>query len=162
MQAPTCAARFTNDMSKSDWTWHKLWIFSTINLKYKYFHNSVDWSSFYLQVHIPSWLAKILRFTFFRLPENAFVNISNCRAPCRTAPISFLRKHLSPICHEKLWEKGPTVLYGRRYYALAPLENHVVVYAPSIFGRKWGLKDNILNLTKRIVWQNSSVDWGVV
>ena len=27
--------------------------------------------------------------------------------PCRTAP-----KKLSPICHEKLLEKGPSILYG--------------------------------------------------
>ena len=34
-------------MSRSGWTWHNLWNFLlTINFKYKYFHNSVDWSGF--------------------------------------------------------------------------------------------------------------------
>ena len=42
---------------------------------------------------------------------------------------------LSSICQKKLLEKGPSILYGG-HYALAPLENHVGVYAPSIFAKK--------------------------
>ena len=45
--------------------------FLTINFKNKYFQNSVDWSGLYLQVYIPLRLANILRFTVFRLLENA-------------------------------------------------------------------------------------------
>ena len=42
------------------------------------------------------------------------------------------------------------MFFGGRHYALAPLENHVGVYAPSIFARKCGLNlVNILNLAKR-------------
>ena len=36
-------------------------------LKCKYFNNSVDRSGLYLHVYILSWLAKILKFTVFRL-----------------------------------------------------------------------------------------------
>ena len=39
---------------------------------------------------------------------------------------------LSFICQKKLLEKGPY----RGQYALAPLENHVGIYIPSIFARK--------------------------
>ena len=56
-------------------TWRNIWKLLTINFKYKYFHNSVDWSGLYLQVSIPSWLTKILRFTVFTLLENAFVKL---------------------------------------------------------------------------------------
>ena len=38
-----CAINFTNNTSRSDWTWHNLRNFLlTITFKYKYFHNSVD------------------------------------------------------------------------------------------------------------------------
>ena len=50
-------------------------------------------------------------------------------------PSPILPNKLSPIiCHKKLLEKGPSIFYGERY-ALAPLEHHVRVYAPSIFAR---------------------------
>ena len=43
-------------------------------------------------------------------------------------------------------------------YVLAPLESEVGVYAPSIFARKFRVRlVNIMNLTKKIVWQNRSV-----
>ena len=42
----------------------------TINLEDESFHNSIEWSGFYLQVNIPPWLGKYLVFI---LPENAFV-----------------------------------------------------------------------------------------
>ena len=41
-----------------------------------YFHNFDDWSEAYLQMYIPSSLAKFLRLTGFRLLENAFVKLS--------------------------------------------------------------------------------------
>ena len=54
------------------------------------------------------------------------------------------------------------MFFGGRHYDLAPLENHVGVYAPSIFASKHRLKlDNILNLAKSIVCQNRSVGWGI-
>ena len=57
------------------------------------------------------------------------------------------KKKLSLIYHEKLVKKGPSILFGGRHYALAPVENHVGVCAPSIFVRKCGLKlVNILTL----------------
>ena len=55
-QYPICAVNFTNNISKSDWTWHSLWKLVTVNFRNKYFLNSVDWSGLYLQVYIPSWL----------------------------------------------------------------------------------------------------------
>ena len=64
----------------------------------------------------------------------------------------FSQENLSPICHEKLSEKDLSILYGMRHYALAPLENHVGLYDPSIFARKSRLKlANILNVLKRIL-----------
>ena len=75
MQYPICAVNSTNKISSSSWPWHKLWKRLTINFRNKYFRNSVDWSGHYLQVYIPSWLVKILRFTVFRLLENAFVKL---------------------------------------------------------------------------------------
>ena len=61
----------------------------------------------------------------------------------------------------KTFRKRFFVLY-RGHYALAPLENTVGVYAPSIFAQKCRLKlVNILNLAKTIVWQNRSMGWGI-
>ena len=38
-----------------NWEFNYLWNFLiTINLKDKYFHNSIDWSGLLLQVYIPS------------------------------------------------------------------------------------------------------------
>ena len=71
----------------SDWTWHNLWSLLAINFKYKYFHNSVGWSGLYLQVYIPSWLAKMLKFTVFRLLESAFGKL---RCPCNDLIINIL------------------------------------------------------------------------
>ena len=78
--------------------------------------------------------------------------------PCRTFP-----QHLTPICNEKLLQKSPSMFFGGRHCALAPMENPAGVYALSIFATKCGLKlVNILNLVKRIVWQNRSVGWGII
>ena len=91
IQYPICAINFTNKISRSSWPWHNLWKLLTFSFKNKYFHNSVDWSGFYLQVYIPSWLAKILRFIVFRLLENAFARLPCLyhdliiNAPCKTA-----------------------------------------------------------------------------
>ena len=71
--------------------------------------------------------------------------------PCRTAP-----NKLSPICHEKLLEKDPSILYGGNY-ALAQLENHVGVYIASKFAE---IQTRIWQ--KNIVWQSSSVGWGII
>ena len=46
----------------------------TIKLKDKYFHNSIDWSGFYLELHILTW--ENFTFTMFRLLKNAFVTLS--------------------------------------------------------------------------------------
>ena len=128
-------------MSRSGWTWHNLWNFLlTINFKYKYFHNSVDWSGLYLQVYIPSWLPKELKlYTVFRLLKNAFVELPH---PWHDLIIN---PHV---------EQPPP--------PHAPLASYVGVHAPSIFARKCRLKlANILNLAKRIVWPNRSVGWGI-
>ena len=92
MQSPIFAANFTNNMSRSGWTWYNLWNLLINNFKYKYFHNSVDWSGLYLQVYIPSWLPKNSRlYTVFRLLQNAFMKLPHpwhdliINPPCRTA-----------------------------------------------------------------------------
>ena len=73
----------------------------------------------------------------------------------------FSSQNLSPIFHEKPLEKGPSILYGG-HYALAPLENNMRVYVPSIFAQNCTLKlVKILNLAKKIVWQKRSVGWGI-
>ena len=100
MQYPICAANFTNNISRSSWPRHNLWKLLTIIFKDKYFHNPIDWSGIFLQVHIPSWLAKIFRFTVFRLLENAFARLP-CpyheliiNRPRRTVPQKIYPKHL--------------------------------------------------------------------
>ena len=44
-------------------------------LNNKYFHNSIDWPVLFLQDYIPPKFGKMFRFTIFRLPETAFVNL---------------------------------------------------------------------------------------
>ena len=152
---------FTNNMSKPDWTWKNLWNFLlTINSNHKYFNNSVDLSGLYLQVYIPSCFQKNSRlYTVFRLLGNAFVKLSHpwkdliINSPCRKAP-----KICPPSVMKSIYKKVPPCFGGNMHYALAPLKNHVGVYASSIFARKCGLKlVNILILAKRTVWQNRSV-----
>ena len=46
-------------------------------------------------------------------------------SPCRADPNKFAEKYLPSFCHENLSEKGPSILYEGKYYALAPLKNHV-------------------------------------
>ena len=58
----TYPVNFTNNMSRSGWTWRNIWNLLTINFKYKYLHNTVNWSGLYLQVYIPSWLTNVSRF----------------------------------------------------------------------------------------------------
>ena len=58
---------------EGNWTWHNRWDRLNSNLKDKSFLNSLDWSGLYLQVHIPTWLRKKIRFTVSRLLENTFV-----------------------------------------------------------------------------------------
>ena len=153
-----CAVNFANKISRSSRTWHSLCKLLTINFRNKFFHSYVDWSGLCCQVYIPSWLAKVLRLTVFRLLENAFVKLPCLyhdliiNPPCRTVP-QFAQNNLSPICHEEL----PSIPYGARHYPLAPLKNHVGVY-PSIFARKSRIKlANTLNLVKRILRQNKPV-----
>ena len=70
------AFNFPNNISRWGWTWHNLWNIVTVNLKEWFFHNSINWSRFYLQVYNSRLLGKIFRFTVFRLLGNAFVNLS--------------------------------------------------------------------------------------
>ena len=42
-QPPISGANFSNNISVSHITWHDLWNHLTINLKDKYFHNSIEW-----------------------------------------------------------------------------------------------------------------------
>ena len=130
MQSPICTVNITNK-SRSGWTRHNLWNLLTINFKNKYFHNFGqgfickcislhDWKN-------EKWLLKNL---FVKLPHPWHELIINppCRTP-PTRPIPIPNK-LSPI-----WQKGPSILYGG-HYPLAPLENHVGIYAPSVFAWK--------------------------
>ena len=166
MQYLICTANFTNKISRSSWTWHNLWKLLTINFRNKYFHNSVDWSGLnifiFKCISLHEW--QVLRFTVFRLLENAFVKLPSSyhdliiNLPCRAIPNKFAQNNLSPICHKK----HLSILYPPRHYALAPLENHVGVH-PSIFARKCRIKlVNILNLAKRIVRQNRWVSLCII
>ena len=102
MQYPICALNFINKISRWSWTWRDFWKVLAINFRNIYFHNSVDWSGLYLQVYIPSWLAKILALTVFRLLENAFVKLP-CpyhdliiNPPCRIVPQYICPKQFLP------------------------------------------------------------------
>ena len=165
---PLWAVNFTNNVPMSGWTWHKLWNLVTITFKNKYFNHFEDCSGIYLKVYIPLWFAKTLGSIVFRLLAKAFVRLPHSlhdliiNPACRTASNKFPKNNLSPKFHENLLEKSPSILYRGRHYALAPLENHVWVYAPSIFARKFKLKLlSILNLAKKISWQKESVGWGI-
>ena len=73
-RASICAVNFSNNISKSASTWkvkwNDLWNFLlTTKLKDKYFHNYIDGSGLFLQVHVPSELKNISRFTVSRLLE---------------------------------------------------------------------------------------------
>ena len=78
-------------------------------------------------------------------------------------PSKFNQENLSPIYHEKLSEKHPSIIYEGDTMPL--LQRKIVwgCYAPSVFVRKYRLKlANILNLAKKIVWQNRSVGWSII
>ena len=76
---------------------------------------------------------------FVKLPRPWYDLIIN--PPCRIAPRS-----PAPL---KAFRKRSLHTFLGRHYALAPQENDVGVYAPSIFARKCGLKLlKILNLEK--------------
>ena len=103
IQPPICAVNFPSNMLKSDRTWHDLWNFLTINLKNKSFHNSIDSTGIYLQVYIPSRLAKFLWFTVSRFLESAFVKLPHpwhdliINPLCGTGiPHKFAQKSLFP------------------------------------------------------------------
>ena len=141
MQYPICAVSFANKISRSSWTWHSLWKLLTINFRNKYFQNFVDWSrtGLYLQVYIPSWVTKVLRFTVFRLLENAFVKL-HClyhdliiNPPCRKVPQRICPKQFAP-------------------------------HLPCTASRHnlFPFLSNILNLAKRIVRQNRSVSLRII
>ena len=155
----TCAVNFINKIWRSSWTWHDLWKLLTINFRNIYFHNFVDWSGLYLQVYIPTWLAKTLTLTVFRLLENSFVKLSCLyhdliiNPPCRTVPQKIFSKQFAA----NLPLKGSLHTLWARHYVLVPLEMHVGVY-PSIFARTCRIKlANILSFAKRIVRQSVSL-----
>ena len=97
-------------------------------------------------------------FVKFPLPWHDLI-ISHVEQPLnKLAYVEMTPKILLPIWCEKLLEKGFSILYGGRHYALGPMENQARVCSPSVFARKCGLNlVNILNLAKRSVWQNSGL-----
>ena len=109
MQYPICTANFTNKISRSSWIWYNLWKLLAINFRNKIFHNSVDWSGLNIFVFkcisLHEW--QVLRFTVFRLLENAFVKLPSpyhdliINLPCRAIPNKIAQNNLSPICHKK-------------------------------------------------------------
>ena len=107
------AVNFTNNTSRPGWTWCNYWKPLTINFKNKSFHNFVDWFELYFQMYITLWLAKILRFTVFRLLENAFVELVLpyhdliINPPCRTALYKFAPQNIVPHLQWKAFRKRP-------------------------------------------------------
>ena len=152
MRSPIFTVNFIN-MLRSGWTWHNLWNLLIINFKYKYFHNFGQGFIFRC-IYLHDWKNEkwLLNNVFVKLPHlwHDLILILHVEQP---------PNKLSPICHKKVLRKGPSILYGG-HYALAPLENNVEVNASSIFARKCRLRlVNILNLAKKVVWQNRSVVW---
>ena len=74
----------------------------------------------------------------------------------------FVSQKLSPICHENPLEKGPSIPYGG---TLCPCSTGKLcggICSLNISFRNWRLKlVKILNLAKKIAWQNRSVGWGI-
>ena len=115
------AVNFTNNTSRPGWTWYNYWKLLTINFKNKSFHNSVDWFELYLQLYITLWLAKILRFTVFRLLKNAFVELVLpyhdlvINPQCRTALHKFAPQNIVPHLRWKAFRKRPLhISWGKR------------------------------------------------
>ena len=143
IQLTICIVNFTN-MLRSGWTWNNLWNLLTINLKYKCYHNLVQ-GFIFKGISLHDWKNEkwSLKNVFVKLPclwYNLII-IPHVEQP---------PNKLLPICHEKFFEKVPSLLYAG-YYAFDPLENHAGVHAPAIFARKCRLRlVNILNLAKRL------------
>ena len=124
--SPICDVNFTNNMSKSDWTWQNLWDLLTINFKYRYYYTSLDWSGLFIFkcISLHGCQKFLDLYKIFRLLENAFVNLPYLwhdliiNLPCRTAPQNF-----SPICYKKLLEKGPSILHTYFGETLFPCSN---------------------------------------
>ena len=113
-------------------------------LKCKYFNNSVDRSGLYLHVYILSWLAKILKFTVFRLYTKKLPH--PWRDLIINAPIN-LSKDIWPLSTMKSFQKKVPPYFMGENYALVSLENHAGVYDSSIFARKCGLTTPFLGWT---------------
>ena len=107
MQSSVCTVNFTN-VSRSDWTWGNLWNFLTINFRYKYFHNFGQ--GFICKcIYFPR-LAKWKIITEKCIGENSpALDMTWSLIPHVGQP----HNKLPPICHEKLLEKGPSILYTR-------------------------------------------------
>ena len=60
--------------------------------------------------------------------------------PNKYANAELPTRKLSVIWNEKRVTNGPSILYGEKQYALAPIQNYTGVCAPSILARKYGIK----------------------
>ena len=136
--------------------------FETFNFNYKYLHNCLDWSGFYIYKFQNIYtLFRLLKNEFVKLPHHWHDLIIN--PPCRTSPLP----KIVPCLPRKAFRKRSlhTFFWGGwgKHYAFTPLENGVGIYALSRFARKCGLKlVNILNLAKKIVGKNRSIRWAIM
>ena len=112
------------------WTWQKLWNLLITNFKNKSFHNSVDWSGLYLGKCISLhnwktiWDSRFLndwKMHLWNSPSLGMIwllipYVEQLSLPLhKLSPLKKLKKKkkMSPICHVKLSEKGPSMPYRR-------------------------------------------------
>ena len=168
MQSNIYAVNFTNNISRSAWTWQKLWNLLITNFKNKSFHNSVDWSGLYLGKCISLhnwktiWDSRFLndwKMHLWNSPSLGMIwllipYVEQLSLPLhKLSPLKKLKKKkkiMSPICHVKLSEKGPSMPYRRDTMPLVHWEIIWGYALPTYFGES-GLKlVNGLNCQKRL------------
>ena len=124
IQPSICPVNFSNNISRSGWTWQNLWNLLTINLKNKSSHYSMDWLGHFLQVYMPSWLAKCSdlhsltywNMHFWNSPTFGMIWSWMPHLEQPSPPHKFSPKNLSPISYKNIFlEKGLPIHYWGRH-----------------------------------------------
>ena len=154
MQSNIYAVNFTNNISRSGWTWQKLWNLLITNFKNKSFHNSVDWSGLYLGKCISLhnwktiWDSRFLndwKMHLWNSPSLGMIwllipYVEQLSLPLhKLSPLKNLKKEKKNVSHLpcKAFRKRSFHALSERHYALGSLGNYWGVCAPYTFWRKW-------------------------
>ena len=142
MEPPIFAFNFSSNMSKSGWSWHKLWNFLTIFSLIKIFSDYLD-----------SWKTNLWNSLILDMIWSLIHHVE------QQPPISLPRKFVhSPVMKSFFLEKG--LLHFRGALCPCSTENScgVTCFLNVCNWLDYQLINNILDLTKmRTVWRNRSV-----